>query len=261
MLRPFLAVAALAATTAPCDAIAQEASPGGQKLMVVTYRVLPADASRLEGLGEKVVAAAREINLDAGYGWWYWNNVFDYTLVYPFENMAYWDDPEQWARQFQGTAAEEKANKLFGEFATISLQVTANEILETVPSWSYLLADAESSVQPAFIEISDISIKSGKEMEWDALAQEFAALLAEIEYPYPTIGYRVMFGGAGRMIYVTLYDSREAFFGSNALDRLIEAKGQTATWSDMMDRYVAMAVQQEVHHGVAKPNMGYRVVP
>ncbi len=261
MLRPFLTVALLVAAAMPYTAVAQEASPGGQKLNVVTFRVLPADAARFEATTEKLVAAAQEINLDAGYGWFYWNDVFDYPLVYPIENMAYFDDPEQWVRQFQGTSVEVQVNELFGEFATISMEVTANEILETVPNWSYLLEEAASSEQSAFIEVTDVWIKSGKDMEWDALAQEYAALLAEIEYPYPTIGYRVMFGGAGRMIYVTLYDSREAFYGTNSLDRLIEGTGQTAAWSDLMEKYVAMAVQQEVRHGVAKPKMGYRIVP
>jgi hypothetical protein len=245
----------------PYTAVAQEASPGGQKLYVATNRVLPADAARFEATTEKLVAAAREINLDAGYGWFYWNDVFDYWLVYPFENMAYWDDPEQWARQFQGTSVEDKVNELFGQFATISMDATANEIVETVPNWSYLLEEAGSSEQSAFIEITDIWIKSGKEMEWDALAQEYVALLAELEYPYPTIGYRVMFGGAGRVIYVTLYDSKEAFFGTNSMERLIEAKGQTAAWTALIEKYVSMAAQQEVRHATARPNMGYRVVP
>ena len=112
-----------------------------------------------------------------------------------------------------------------------------------------------------FIEINDIWIKSGKEMEWDALAQEFVALLTAVEYPYPTIGYRVRFGGAERMIYVTLYDSKEAFFGVNSLDRLIEAKGQTDAADDIWERYVAIARQQETRHAIAKPNMGYRPLP
>ena len=261
MLRPFLTVALLVAAAMPYTAVAQEASPGGQKLNVAMFRVLPADVVQFEAAVEKLVAAAQEINLDAGYGWFYWNDLFDYSLVYPFENMAYWDDPEQWVRQFQGTSAEAKMNELFEEYATISMEVTANEILETVPNWSYLLEEAASSEQSAFIEVTDIWIKSGKDMEWDALAQEYAALLAEIDYPYPTIGYRVMFGGAGRMIYVTLYDSREAFYGTNSLDRLIEATGQTAAWSDIVEKYVAMAVRQEARHAIAKPNMGYRIIP
>ncbi len=151
MLRPFLTVALLVATAMPYTAVAQEASPGGQKLYVATFRVLPADAARYEATTEKLVAAAQEINLDAGYGWTYWNDVFDYSLVYPFENMAYWDDPEQWARQFQGTPVEASVNELFAEFGSITSEATALEVLETVPNWSYLLEEATSSEQPAFI--------------------------------------------------------------------------------------------------------------
>ena len=261
MLRSFLAVALLAVVALPATAVAQEASEGGQKLNVSVFRVLPADAARFEMGVEEMVALAEEINLDPGYGWIYWNDLFDYTLVYPFENMAYWDDPDQWVRQFMGTSVEAKANELFAKFSTMSVEVTANEIVETVPSWSHLLEASASSEQWAFIEVSDIWIKSGKESEWDALAQEFAALLAEIEYPYPTLGYRVFFGGAGRMIYVTLYDSREAFYGANSLERLIEAKGQTAAWAGIMEKYLAMAVRQESRQGIAKPKMGYSFVP
>lgn len=261
MSRTVLAVALLLVAALPYTAVAQEASPGGQKLHVATYRVLPADAARFEAATEKLAAAAREIEMDPGYGWFYWNDGFDYTLVYPFENMAYWDDPEEWARQFQGTPVEASVNELFAEFGSISSEATALEITETVPNWSYLLEEAGASEQSAFIEISEYWIKPGKEMEWDALAQDFVALLAAVDYPYPTIGYRVLFGGAARMIYVTLYDSKVAFYGVNSLDRLLEAKGQTAAMEDLIEKYVAIAVRQEMRHAMAKPAMGYRIVP
>jgi hypothetical protein len=261
MLRRFFAVVLLSAAVLPYAATAQEASPGSSKLNVSVSRVLPADAARYEMLVEELVSVAREINLDPGYGWFFWNNVFDYTLVYPFENMAYWDDPDQWVRQFQGASAETKVNEIFEEFATISLEVISNEILETVPNWSHLLEEAAASEQSAFIEVTDIWIQGGKAMEWDALAQEYASFLAEIEYPYPTIGYRVLFGADERVVYVTLYDSREEFYGVNSLDRLIEAKAGTATWSAMWERYISMAARQEVHSGAARPNMGYRILP
>ena len=165
MLRPLMAGALLLAVAVPHTAMTQEASPGGQKLMVATSRVLPSDVARFEATTEKLVAAAREVTLDPGYGWFYWNDVFDYWLVYPFENMAYWDDPEQWARQFQGTAVQDKVTELFGEFATISSEVLAVEIVETVPNWSYGLEQAAASEQSDFIEITDIWLKPGKEIE------------------------------------------------------------------------------------------------
>ena len=261
MLRRSIAAALLLAAVLPHAVAAQEASPGGQKMNVTAFRLLPSDASRFEAVTEELVKAAREIDLDPGYGWFYWNDAFDYTLVYPFENMAYWDDPGQWNRQFQGTSAETKVIELFEEFATIQMEVTENAILETVPNWSYLLEEAGSSVQFPFILVNNIRIQNGKEMEWDALAQEYVAFLAEIEYPYPTIGYRVLFGGGDGIRYVTLYDSKVAFNGVNSMDRLVEAKGRTAFWGDILERYALMAAQEEIEHGAAKLNMGYRIVP
>ncbi len=261
MLRRLFAVALLLAVVLPQTLAAQEPSPGGQKLAVTTMRLLPADAARFETVTEQLVAAAREINLDPGYGWFYWNEVFDYALVYPFENMAYWDDADQWARQFQGTSAETKVNELFEEFGTITSEVTVSEIIETVPNWSHLLDVATSSEQFAFIEVTDIWLKAGTEMEWEALVKDWVDLLAEAEYPYPTIGYRCFFGCGYNTRLVTLYDSREAFYGANSLDRLIEAKGLGAAYTDIVGRYVLMAVQQEVRNEGARPNMGYRIVP
>jgi hypothetical protein len=261
MLRRSVAAALLLATVLPHALAAQEASPGGQKVNVTDYRLLPSDASRFEAVTEELVNAARGINLDPKYGWFYWNDAFDYTLVYPFENMAYWDDPDQWFRQYQGTAAETKVQELFEEFATIQWEVTENAILETVPNWSYLLEDAVSNEQSAFVMANNIWIKNGSEMEWDALAQDYVALLAEIEYPYPTIGYRVLFGGGAAIRYVTLYDSKVAYYGTNSMDRLVEAKGLTETWNDILERYAMMAAKEDVVHGAAKPNMGYRIVP
>lgn len=260
MLRRLFAVALLLAVVLPQTLAAQEPSPGGQKLAVTTSRLLPADVARYEALTEELAAAAREINLDPGYGWFFWNDVFDYTLVYPFENMAYWDDPDQWARQFQGTSAETKVNELFEGFGTITSEVTVNEIIEAVPNWSYLLDVSTSSEQFAFIEVTDIWLKAGTEMEWEALAKDWVDLLAEAEYPYPTIGYRCFFGCAYNVRLVTLYDSREAFYGANSLDRLIEAKELGAAFTDIVERYVLMAAQQEVSHSAARPDMGYRIV-
>jgi len=261
MLRRFFAAALLLAASLPHAVAAQEASPGGQKMNVTEYRLLPADAARFEAVAGELVNAAREINLDAGYGWFYWNDAFDYTLVYPFENMAYWDDPDQWIRQYQGTSAETNVQELFEEFATIQLEVTENVILETVPNWSYLLEEAVSSEQSAFVLANNIWLENGSEMKWDALAQDYVALLAEIEYPYPTIGYRVLFGGGAAIRYVTLYDSKVAYYGTNSMDRLVEAKGRMATWEDILERYTLMAAKEEVAHGAAKPNMGYRIIP
>ena len=261
MLRRLFAVALLLAVVLPQTLAAQEPSPGGQKLAVTTMRVLPADAARYEALTEQLANAAREINLDPGYGWFFWNDVFDYMLVYPFENMAYWDDPDQWARQFQGTSAETRVNELFEEFGTITSEVTASEVLETVPNWSHLPDVATSSEQFAFIEVTDIWLKSGTEMEWEALVKDWVDLLAEAEYPYPTIGYRCFFGCGSDALLVTLYDSREAFYGVNSLERLIEANGLGEAFTDIVERYVLMAARQEVSHGAARPGMGYRIVP
>ena len=63
------------------------------------------------------------------------------------------------------------------------------------------------------------------------------------------------------MIYVTLYDSKVAFYGVNSLDRLVEAKGQSAAFDDLVKKYVSIAVRQEMRHAMAKPAMGYRIVP
>jgi hypothetical protein len=63
------------------------------------------------------------------------------------------------------------------------------------------------------------------------------------------------------MIYVTLDDSKEAFFGINSIERLIEATGQTAALSELVEKYLSMAAQQEIRHAMARPDMGYRVLP
>lgn len=261
MLRRFTAVVLLLAVVLPPALSAQEPSPGGQKLMVQTSRVLPTDAARYEALTEELAGIAMEIELDPGYGWWFWNDVFDYQLVYPFENMAYWDDPDQWARQFMGTIADERISELFQEFSTITSEITASEVLETVPNWSYLLDVAGSSEQFAFVEVTDIWLNPGTAMDWEALAKDWVEFLAAAEYPYPVLGYRCMFGCGSNAMLVTLYDNREAYYGVNSLERLVEEKGLGEAFMDIVQRYVQMAARQEISHGAARPGMGYRVVP
>jgi hypothetical protein len=175
--------------------------------------------------------------------------------------MAYWDDPGQWARQFQGTSVEERMNELFGETAPPSMETTASEILETVPNWSHLLDEAGASEQFAFVQVTDVWLKPGKAMEWEEVIKDWVSLLGDAEYPYPVIGYRCMFGCGFDARLVTLHNSREDFYGSNSLNRLVEAKGLGTTRDAILERYVTIATRQLNTQGVARPDMGYRVVP
>jgi len=63
-----------------------------------------------------------------------------------------WDVPDRFK---QATVVEPRHAFQSGKF----------DVLETVPNWSHMLEEANSSEQSAFIEVTDIWIKSGKEME------------------------------------------------------------------------------------------------
>jgi hypothetical protein len=125
------------AVAAPLTALAQEGqeSERGQLLQVSTFSVDPAHAGQFETAIKHIAEAAGKANTP--YKWAFLQDGSQYTLVYPIDDFAYFDDPMQFVRSFMGTEGESQMQEAMASFETMNVKVVAEEIAEEKAEWSY----------------------------------------------------------------------------------------------------------------------------
>ena len=76
---------------------------------------------------------------------------------------------------------------------------------------------------------------SGKVAAFDTARRDFVKFRQKVGYPYPVRAYRVVIGEP-RIVFVTSFDSREAFFGSHRFAAFVEKAGAQAEWHALQAR-------------------------
>ncbi len=253
--RAILGTALVAFLLAPAASLAQEGYERGDLLFIETIKVMPKDAQAYEATMAKVVEAAQLANMGADYKWAFMNKGFTYTLVYPFKNMAYWDDPQQWMRAFQGTPGEAKLNEAFGEYNQLSMRTVSAEVVEHVKDWSY---DPAMAMQDAMLaHVVSFWLMSGQQEQFNEVTKEIMAFFKEVGYPYSISGHRTLFGDTDRATFVIWYNDRGAFYGANSLDKLVEKKGMGEKWGALMGRLAEVVIDHDSGDMDYKPNMSH----
>jgi hypothetical protein len=227
----------------------------GDLLYIETVKVSPADAAAYEAGIAKVVKAAELAELGEGFKWAFMNDMFTYTLVYPFGDFAYWDDRDQWMRQFGDTPGEAMLKEAFGELSDLSTRVVAAEVVEHVKDWSYEPKKSRPDATKAHIDV--FWVKSGKGEEFSELTKDVMAFFGEIGYVYPVAGHRVHFGDTDRRVFVIWYDDAAGFYGANSLETLVEKKGAGERWGKLMARMATLIVDADHGDSELKPGMTY----
>jgi hypothetical protein len=100
------------------------------------------------------------------------------------------------------------------------------------PDWSYEPANAPT---PTGISSSTVQIPPGMGATFDTARREFVKFRQKVGYPYPVRAYRVVIGEP-RIVFVTSFDSREAFFGKNTFAAFVEKAGAQAEWQALVAR-------------------------
>ncbi len=255
--RAFLAV--LLAAAVPAWTLAQEMpepSPGGDLAQIMTFQVAPSDVYAFQTTMAKLVSAASEANLAANYGWHMWTDQLgSFTLVYPVPNMAYFDDEEQWMRQFEGTPGEATLTAAFEAFEPLDAQVTSSEIAEAVPNWTY---EPTTAHEWNHAEVHEFWLKPGQQnvLKFDALSQEFIGFFKNLEFPYTVIGHRVRMGES-RTFFVVAYDNKPAFYGQNTVENLAQQKGMQEQWGELLGRLTQLIVRAHTTSSDFLPDMTY----
>ena len=113
-----------------------------------------------------------------------------------------------------------------------------NEIWVAIPEWTYEPATPLPPAAVTAISVSTVQIASGATAAFDAARKDFVKLRQKVGYPYRVVAYRVVLGEP-RIVFVTPFDSRAAFYGANAFMALVEKAGAQSEWQALQTRLSA----------------------
>jgi hypothetical protein len=110
---------------------------------------------------------------------------------------------------------------------------------------------------PGLVHLDEFWLKGGVEDEFGALVNEVFALYDEIGVPYPTIGHRTRIGGTGEVVFVTLVDSRENYYGANNAMSLLQEAGKVDAWTALISKFNGMITAGKHYDSDFLPSMSY----
>ena len=236
---------------------AQDSNTGGDVVWVTSIRVQPGDVERFEASVKKIVQAAHEAALQEEFGWGVWTDMFTYHIVGTEKSIAALDgNEERWMKQFEGTPGEATLMAAFKELDGIPQENLGTEVSQVKPEWSYRLD--QMSQEPGFAEVCEYAIATGMEEKFDAVYKDYIAILKKLDHPYTHIGHRFIFGSPARHVGVTFYDTKEAFFGKNDVERMAQDAGMGEAWGKLIADFLPTVTGVECSHGKHRPELSYR---
>lgn len=255
-LAAFAAVAPLLGG-GPAPALAQEAGGQTEYVFVQKFQVAPGHAAKFLEAAQMVVRAAEQADLAARYGWALYRDSFDFYLVEWPESMAYFDDPEQWMRQFEGTPGHETLMGAFGMFEEVDVSSTS-WVEATVPEWSYMPEDpAVGPRDYQGVYVVQDWVKFGHQQAFAENTRAIIGLLGEIGYPYPVFGHRGVIGEGGQVTFVIVHDGLDRFYGENSVERLLAAAGKQEEWGRLMEARSPMLLKAASFTAAYLPEHSY----
>lgn len=260
MKKPILTLALLLVLAVPSHLVGQDNNSEGEIVLVTSLRILPKDVERFAAAVHKLVQAAEQAQLDADFGWSVWTDQFVYHIVSSEKNMAGLDGgDERWMKQFEGTPGQATLAAAFEELAEIPSENLGSEITQVVPAWTYGLDKIPE--QPGFAEVCEYSIAAGMEEKFDGVYKDYIGMITKLGYPYGHIGHRFRFGSPASHVGVTIYDTKEYFFGRNDIERLVEQKGMGDAWAKLYAEFLPTVTAVDCSHMAYVPEMSYRPTP
>ena len=194
---------------------------------------------------KKIVEAAKQAGLAGDRRWAISTGSWgEYILYYPVANHAYFDDPEQFMRSFQGTPGEALLQEGMAQFMATGIKTASRELIRGVPAWSYAPEGSEGDGNPMG-KVHTFWLKPGANEKIDAVAKDFMAFFKEVGYSYSVYGSRTEFGDVSRVQFVEWFDSHENYYGVNSLQKLIEAKGKSEAWETLLGRLGELVTRSE----------------
>jgi quinol monooxygenase YgiN len=232
----------------------QAADDGPMYREIVRFEVAPAHAAAFEMTMEKIAGAAKLANLSADYGWMFFRDGSNFTLVYPVKSMAYFDDPEQWMRQFTGTPGEAALMEAFGEFSKLDYSAHT-QVLKVLPEHSYQPATPIDN--PNYVMVYMNWVRPGHQ---EAHAQNTAALMeliSEAGWRYAVHAYETVIGDGGLRIYAVPFDNLATFHGEGSLRTSLTQKELTEKWDTLQGERMKLVRAMDSRDEAYVPGMSY----
>jgi len=250
----------LTALLVPLSLPAQEdEDERGQLLFIQVIDVMPEDVMAYENAMSTVVKAAGAAQLSEGFKWSIWNDDFTYTLVFPIKEYAYFDTPDQWMKQFEGTAGEAVLQEAFQAFSEVDMRVRSTEIVEHVEDWTY---SPPTPVEGAdYAHVHSFRIKPNQDEAFGEVIKDISAFFGDLDYPYALAGHRTHFGDSGLATFVIWHDDPGAYHGANNIDNLVEKKMMGDRWSELMGRLAKTILGSQHGDQEYKPELSYWPMP
>ena len=247
-----VACAALSLPLVPATAEAQEMEQGDLG-MVMTVEVAPAHRaayrSALEGLKEAATAAGI-----TDYSWHFWSTDTGYVLYYPIDAFAYFDDPDQLWRSFEGTDGEAGRDEFYAAIQAVPAHSTT-EIIETIPSLEYW-PEGFSDVNAVHLHWEYLA-DGATEEQWMENAAGWMAFMEMIDYPYGVRAYRTRIG-EDRMTWAFFVPGLSEFHSDASWDDLVEAAGAEDEMASLMEGWNAVVHRMEHSSASHVPSMTYQ---
>ena len=238
--------------------LAQDAPPP-PIYQVTTLELAPATMGAFRSGMARQAAAAKELNLPAAEaGWWTYSEGNRLIIVAPRTRDAVLGRPAMGTRARIRAANPGLDSAIDKAYGGAQSRLVSQELIVEAPNLSYTAA---TQVEVGAIQVADIIIAPGQGQAFNEAVQAMNKVRTDIGYPYTVLAFRVRFGET-RTQLVTLFDSREAFFGKNSIDRLLAGKPEAqAAWQVAIGKIVAAVESYEFTLSDYSANLSYPAMP
>ncbi len=243
--------AALMLPLLPATGVSQEMEPGDLG-MVMTVDVAPAHRMAYQSAIEKLNEAAAAAGV-SDYEWHFWSTDTGYVLYYPIENFAYFDDPMQLWRSFEGTAGQAGRDEFFAAMEAIPAH-SSTEVIESIPSLEYW-PEGFSDVNAVHLHYEYLA-DGATEEAWMENAAAWIGFLEEIGYPYGARAYRTRIGD-DRMTWAFFVPGISEFHSDASWDDLVAAAGAQDKLDSLMGNWNQVVGRMEHMSASHVPSMTY----
>jgi hypothetical protein len=197
---------------------------------IIEFDVSPGDAAGFEMAMEKIVEAAGQAELSAGYGWMFFRDGNSFTLVYPVENMAYFDDEDQWMRQFEDTPGQATLMEAFEGLGDLSYS-SKSHILKVNPEHTYY---SPTEIEPNFVMVYQNWLKSGQQEAHAENTKALMGVISDVEWRYDVIAFDGVIGDGGLRVYVVPIDDMSTYYGDGSLPAALAQHERGDDWDALM---------------------------
>ena len=230
--------AALMLPLLPATASSQEMESGDLG-MVMMVEMAPAHRAAYREALETLTEAATAAGV-TDYSWHFWTTDTGYLLYYPINDFAYFDDPDQLWRSFEGTDGQAGRDEFFAAMQATPTH-TSTEIIESIPSLEYW---PEGFSDVGAVHLHYEYVDGANEEAWMENAAAWIAFFEKIGYPYGARAYRTRIGD-DRMTWAFFVPGLSEFHSDASWDDLVEAAGAGAEREALMDDWNAVVDRME----------------